>query len=667
MFDRLGHIPTFLLVLLITMASGFSAFGQPRTHSEEVASYDMEITLDTTNKKIAGHTVLSWTNTSSVPVHELYFHMYYNAFRNSKSTFFKERGVPAFLTTDIDEICGWGWTHIYSFEDNRGTILTDSMYYVQTDDNNSDDRTVLLVRLARPVLPGETQDFTFDWEARIPKTMPRTGYNKSFYFMAQWFPKLGVLEPAGMRFADKAQWNCHQYHSNGEYYADFGNYNVSITVPSDYTVAASGVLRETEEKGGMNTWHFHAHDVIDFTWTCSPHYVVSETAYKNTTIRYYSYPYKVHLKERYFSTIKYAMSFLESHLAPYPYETLSIIDPPIHGMFTGGMEYPTLISTLSFCFFPEGFRTPETLVVHEFIHQYFMQMVATHEVEEPWMDEGVTSYYESRILDGMLGADRSTIDFLGFRTGNKTFNRVEYLGMDHPSIASNAIKSWEYKHGGYGEIAYNKAALWLQTLEGLIGTELMDDIMRRYFELYSFRHPCRYDFIEVVDSMVINRQGDRFPDGMQWFFDQVLYGTGMCDYAVADIRNTEVQASRGFLNSLDECEVATPEGDTIRFKSVVELHRLGTVQLPQEILIRFENGEERTFQWDGLARAHSIELETAYKVVLAEIDPERKIYMDSNFINNVRQVEPQTAALNRISTQLFVRLQSLLEFVSFAI
>ena len=200
--------------------------------------------------------------------------MYYNAFKNSKSTFFTERGVPEFLTRDIDDVCGWGWTHISSFIDEQGNELYDSMQYVQPDDANIHDQTVLKIKLAQAVKAGSTQTFKFNWEAKIPKTMPRTGYNKSFYFMAQWFPKLGVLEPAGMRFNDETKWNCHQYHSSGEYYSDFGDYDVSIHVPENYTVASSGQLMSQEKTSNGKIWRFVVDDVIDFTWTCSPHYVL---------------------------------------------------------------------------------------------------------------------------------------------------------------------------------------------------------------------------------------------------------------------------------------------------------------------------------------------------------------------------------------------------------
>ncbi len=651
------------LICLLVICQYNDTIAQTKQLSSKIANYDMDILLDAKTKTLKGKTTLRWKNISDQPIDELYFHMYYNAFKNARSTFFKERGVPEFLTTDIDDTCGWGWTHISSFKDNYGNELSDRMNYVQTDDDNIYDQSVLKIDLIEPVLADSMHIFYFEWEAKIPKTMPRTGYNKDFYFLAQWFPKLGVLEPKGMRFAKETQWNCHQYHSNGEYYSDFGDYDVTLTVPSDFIVASSGELNSKVENESTSSWNFKAIDVIDFTWTCSPHYELYTEKYKNTELKFYCYPYKRHVKERYFKAIKFAMKFLDDRLMDYPYSTLSIVDPPIHGMFTGGMEYPTLITSLSFCFFPKGFKTPETLVVHEYIHQYFMQMVATHEVEETWMDEGITSYYESRILDSLMGTNESTIDFLGFKTGNKTFNRVEYFGMDHPSIESNDAKSWEYKHGGYGEIAYNKTALWLQTLEGIIGQESMDLIMKEYFMKWKFKHPSRYDFIQIVNDWVMINIAEKFPDGMDWFFEQVLYGTGTCDYSVASIRNIETIADKGIFDHQKGCEVK--DVNKPKYNSRVVFYRLDEMYFPLDIKVFFEDGSEEHFKWDGKARSHDITIESDLKIVKAIIDPELKIYIDKNFINNSLSIEPNKSALNKLSANLFLKVQSIVEFISF--
>ena len=618
--------------MTLFLVSNVQLDSQTPALSEPIASYNMQIELDVADKKLMGQTTLTWKNTASDTIYTLFFHLYYNAFKNSESTFFKERGVPEILSKNIDNDCGWGWSNIEEFEDAQGQSLVDKMRYVQPDDGNPNDQSVLQVDLITPILPGEEKVFNFKWTAKIPKTMPRTGYNKEFYFFAQWFPKIGVYEPAGRRYATKGQWNCHQYHSNGEYYADFGHYNVYLSVPSDYIVAASGELMGQEKEGEMKTWHFTAHDVIDFTWSCSPHFEVQKDSFEHTTIQYYSYPYKQHLKDRYFETLKFSMDYLQEHLGPYPYKTLSLVDPPIHGIFTGGMEYPTLITSLSFEFFPEGIRTPETLAVHEYIHQYFMQMVATHEVEDPWMDEGITTYYEGRIMDAYLGEDKSTIEFGGIKAGNKSYNRAEFFASPYKQVASNAIKSWEYTNGGYGDIVYNKAALWLQTLEGIIGKQHMDKIMSLYFKRWQFKHPCRHDFEDLVNSYVVEHLANRFPDGMSWFFDQVMYGTDLCDYKVHSIQHDTPNAPRGFFEDLENCE---PSSDTEPLvKSIIEVHRTEGIYVPLEIEIIFESGRDSLVTWFDDSMAKTITVVDSEKVTHVQLDPKRKIYLDKNWINN---------------------------------
>jgi len=625
----------------------------------------MEIYLDTEQKKIDATTQLTWKNISTDTIKELHFHLYYNAFKNTQSTFFKEQGVPDWLIKDIDSECGWGWSHISSFKDSDGNDLTNKMNFVHPDDDNENDRTVLVVSLERPIMPSESQVFYFDWQAKIPKTMPRTGYNKDFFFLAQWFPKTGVYEPAGMRFSEEGQWNCHQYHSSGEYYSDFGNYDVKMNVPQDYIVASSGELQGQSKEGDRKIWHFKGHDIIDFTWTCSPHFVISEDNYKHTKIQFYTYPYKEYLKSRYFSAIKFCMRFLDESLGEYPYKTLSIIDPPIHGMFTGGMEYPTLITSLSFEFFPQGIKTPETLVVHEFIHQYFMQMIATHEVEETWMDEGITSYYEGRILDAFMGEHTSTVDVFGIKSGNKEFNRAEFFGSDNQTIAPNSIKSWNYKHGGYGDIAYNKTALWLQTLEGLVGVELMDKIMKAYFQTWKFKHPSRYDFIKIFNEMIKAEIPDKFPNGMDWYFDQVLYGTDLCDYKIRSISSSLNKSPRGFISNLDECR-STVSSDLIYTNRVV-IERIEGIKLPIDIELTFEDGSTQLFTWDGQNRSHDVTIQSNKKVSSAKVDPDFKVMLDKNFINNSMSVERQTKGIKSVLNKVMTSLQHIMESVTFLI
>ena len=627
--------------------------------------YQIQVSLDTATHTLSANTTLTWTNPDNKPVDHMLFHMYYNAFKNTNSTFFLENEFPESLRPSSDDGCQWSYSEITAISDNYGNDLTPLTSYVQPDDDNIEDQSVLRLDLITPVNPGESITLSFDWNAAIPNIMPRTGYNKEYYFFAQWFPKLGVYETAGMRYAEKSTWNCHQYHANGEYYSDFADYKVSMTVPNSYTVASSGQLKSKHAVDSqMTTWTFDCDSIIDFTWATSPHFTLQQDKYKDTDILFYTYPYKADVSSRYFRAIKYCMQYLDEKLGDYPYPTLSIVDPPIHGLFTGGMEYPTLVTSISFNFFPEGFRTPETLVMHEFIHQYFMQMVATHEVEEAWMDEGFTTYWEGRILDDFLGESSSMVDFAGFNIGTKEYNRFEFLNSEYNKSAPITDKSYEFEGAAYGPISYNKTALWLQTLERMIGLELMDDIWRTYFRKWKFKHPCRQDFIDVVNELVKLKSSD-FPDGMDWYFDQVIYGTGLCDYAITNISNEVISTEAGFIDNDVDCENST---ETDQVKSTVTIRKLEEIIVPQRLKIYFNNGEILTEEILAKNEYTELTYTSDSEITKAIIDPDTLIYIDSNLLNNSFTTEQHSSEANSTMTSwLLGKFQNALEFISLLI
>ncbi len=137
------------------------------------------------------------------------------------------------------------------------------MRFIHPDDDNVNDRTVLEVQLDKPVLPHDSIELKIDFTSKLPNA--RSGFNHDFFLVAQWFPKPGVNEPAGMRYAKKGGWNCHQYHAHSEYYADFSKYVVNITVPDNYKVGAVGELEnKTKNSDSTTTFTYVARDVMDF-------------------------------------------------------------------------------------------------------------------------------------------------------------------------------------------------------------------------------------------------------------------------------------------------------------------------------------------------------------------------------------------------------------------
>lgn len=651
----------------------------PEPLSPRIANYDITAELDPLERKIYGIEKLNWTNTSNDVITELQFHMYLNAFKNNQSTFMTEGGSRIGIRADDADENTWGYVDIKYIADEEDNDLSENMEYIQPDDDNEMDQTVLRVPLKKPLQPGEEINLEIKFTSKLPRLLARTGYAGDYYLVAQWFPKIGVYEYPGIRYATKGQWNCHQFHARSEFYADFGVYNVSLTLPKEYTVGATGsMVGDPRQEGAKQTWRFHAEDVIDFAWTASPRFEEIIDRWRHVKLKLYIQPEHKSLAKRYLQSAKESLEYFNNNLGKYPYPTLSIVDPSVEGIQSSGMEYPNFITGISFHNLPEGIRLVETVTVHEFGHQYFMMMLASNEFEESWLDEGFNTYYEGRCLDEYYGPKTSSIDVLGFNYGGAEGARIDYVGMNNPKIAENFRYVWEFKHGGYSDLAYNKTATWLKTLEGLVGIQTMDQIMKTYFERWKFKHPCATDFIAIVNEVVKKNHGDRFGEDMQWFFDQVLYGSDVCDYRVGAITNTKPRPKYGVFDDLDKWmswslaakekeEVDEEKEEVGPYESKVVLFRDGEVIMPQEILIHFEDGEEELILWDGKDRSFEIKRNREAKMQWVMLDPSKKIYMDRNFNDNSKTIEPNRGPIWKYASKFLVWLQNAMQSVTFLV
>ncbi len=634
--------------------------------SERIANYAINVKLDNETKTLTGKEVLNWRNLSKDTIRDLQFHLYLNAFKNNTSTFFKERGgaIPDWLLKGIKGN-EWGYIDIDNIVDEDGNDLTEGIVFIQPDDNNESDQTVVSIPLEKPILPGQTANFTLEFTSKLPRIIARTGYgSQDYYFVAQWFPKLGVYETKGQRYAQKGQWNCHQFHRNSEFFADFGVYDVEITLPNKLIVGASGsLLKTTENEDNTTTYRYRAEDVIDFTWTASPNFVVKNDRWEHVDIRLLIQPEHIAHMPRYLESAKYTLEYMTQEVGEYPYPTLTIVDPPIYGIRSSGMEYPTLVTGGSFYGMPKGLKTIEIVTVHEVGHQYFMQMLASNEFEEPWLDEGFNTYFENRIMDHYYGEKTSTFNMLGYHIGGTENSRLGYVSMENPKIAENFRPAWGYKHGGYGDITYNKTGTWLVTLERILGEETMSKIMKTYFERWKFKHPCGNDFIDIVNEIVIREHGEEFGPSMDWFFDQVLFSSNLCDYEVHSINNQRIQEPVGFFDQengekIYEKPEEKEEPDSL-YRSTVVLHRLGEVMMPMEILVHFENGDEVLEKWEGQERSFEFIYERPEKVEWAQIDPQYKIQIDANLNNNSLTLQPKKAPVLKYTSKFMFWVQNL--------
>lgn len=606
--------------------------------SNRIANYTIEVSLDTDNKTLLGNEKIVWKNTSMDAINELQMHLYLNAFRNEKTTFMRESNGGQLRGEKLEkDQKNWGNIYITSFTSNRGENLNSKISYIQPDDNNKNDRTVIKVELAEPLLPNQQIELSISFKAKLPKIFARTGFANDYFLLGQWFPKMGVYETKAVGNTTKGQWNCHQFHANTEFFADFGNYDVSMNVPTNYVVGATGIFKsETLLKNNRKLVRYTADDVHDFAWTTSPKFQIVEQKWKHVKIKAMMQPEHFSQANRYISSAMVALTYYEKHIGQYPYTVLTLVDPTLSGRGSGGMEYPTFITCGTSWGIGEWARFAEIVTIHEFGHQYFQGMLASNEFEESWLDEGFNQYMEGRIMDGTYKKG-SQFNILGFQMDDMEASRESYVSMTNPRISPIYRNAWQYPKGSYSVLTYTKTATWMKTLENLVGEKVMNEILQTYFLRWKFKHPKAQDFITIVNEIVPKRLGSKYGSDMNWYFKQVLFEAPVCDYAITDLKNSDRKAP--------------PAGE-------FTVQRLGDMIMPCEILVVFEDKTSKLIEWDGKNTLRSFFFKKKIKYVA--IDPKHKNLMDIDLINNSKSIKPTKGFATKYAMKVLFWVQQLL-------
>jgi hypothetical protein len=663
-----------LLLLAFLVAAPAAAQSLPE-RSDRIVDYRISVALDPATRQLTGKQTLTWRNPSTTDaVAELQFHLYLNAFKNTKSTFMKESGGQ--LRGDEMAKDGWGWIDITSLKTSAGADLKPTLAFIQPDDGNTDDQTVVKATLPEAVAPGGSVTLEMTFTSKLPQVFARTGFKDDFYLVGQWFPKLGVYEPAGMRGRETGGWNCHQFHANSEFYADFGSYAVEITVPSHYVVGATGERKGTRTNAsGTTTYTYEQADIHDFAWTADPDYVVvnakfsgsqdvtpaeyartaallgrtlDEVRLSDVDITVLLQPDHRRQAQRHIDAAKVGLKYYGLQYGRYPYKTLTVVDPAPGAGGAGGMEYPTFITAGSawlFNYWPfDKIRSVEMVTVHEFGHQFWYGMVGSNEFEEAWLDEGVNTWSTSKAMVAAYGPDATMVEFLGLRMGDRDMNRAS----NDRSARYNRVlaTSWDYTPPGvYGFYSYYKPSLALSTLEGYLGEQTMARVMRTYHERWRFKHPRSEDFFALVNDVT--------GQDWSWYFDQVIRGTDIVDYDIGSARTKLKRTPQGVFGergarqtvSASDADARDREAERAKkqvYESVVVVRRSGGVKLPVEVAFKFEGKPAERQRWDGREPTKTFRFERPEKLEWVDVDPDRKIALDVNWVNNGRRIEPDS-------------------------
>jgi len=529
----------------------------------------IEAVYDADQRRIDGTMRLRWHNTASVPIEDLQFHLYLNAFSSNRSTFMRDSGGEMRGARHDGE--HWGWIEVDSMRLPDGTDLEAGEELIAPDDGNPDDRTVARYPLPQPLLPGEWIVLEIDFTSQLPAPpFARTGThpNGDYILAGQWYPKIAVFEDAGDRGRAEAGWNAHQFHPESEFYADFGDYDVTLDLPDRYRgkIGATGHRVEQSEADGRVRERYVQRGVHDFAWTADPNYVVltdlfdpdkdvpalyrsrfaellavseAEVTLTPVAIELFVQPSNRDQAQRYIGAAKAAIRGYGTRLGAYPWGTLTLVDPPIGAFGSGGMEYPTFITlgTHPALQYPpfDHVLAPEVVTVHEFGHQFFQGMIANNEFEEAWMDEGINTYYENEVMAEAYGPASFTI--LGLEMTH--VDSLRSGGLDRGQFRDPLVMpAWRYISGGsYSLSSYPRTGLVLNHLQRLLGAQTFHRAMRAFFQQYRFTHPSTADFERTIQSETGQDLG--------WFFRQALHSTRNLDYEVRSLLSSEVKKPRG--------------------------------------------------------------------------------------------------------------------------
>ena len=522
------------------------SFSQNNYWQQEV-DYEMVIDVNVQNHTYNGSQKLVFTNNSPETLDRVFYHLYFNAFKPG---------------TDLEQ------NSRYSTDDSRtmskNILMLDEkdwgdvqIKWMLQDGNPIEfkvEETILDVALEKPVRSGESTTLEMEFFVQTPAMIRRSGKNSEdnvAFSMSQWYPKLCQYDDEG--------WHANPYIGR-EFYGIWGNFDVTINIDKDYTVAGSGYLQSPELIGhgyaplkeGVNhgdkiSWRFIAPNVHDFSWAADPlftHDYIDIEGGPRVHFFYKSDSKYVNLWQEFQPNSVEFLKFFSETIGKYPYDQYSIIMAGDGGMeyamctFIDGVGHPTLYSLYS-------------VTSHEIAHTWFQFLMATNESKHSWMDEGFTSYIDDVALNVVLEQGKA----LPNENAYKDYFRWVSTGLEEP-MTTHADR---FKYNtGYGMSAYDKGSIFLSQLQYVIGKENFDSTLKRYFNDWSFKHPKPNDFIRSAEKV----------SGLEldWYLLDWTQSTMTIDYSVNSVYG-------------------------IDNKTRVVLKRIGQMGMPIDLRVELTSGE----------------------------------------------------------------------------
>ncbi len=618
-----------------------------------VASYRIEAAWDGEQKTLVGRETVTFVNRTSREFPDVVLHLYLNGFRNTRSTLW--RGLPP-----PSGSAAFGFCELKRVALPDGTDLTRLISFETPANDNAEDRTLARVPLPRTVRPGETLVLEVDFESRLPRGILRTGWKDDFVFAGQWFPKLAKAMDAG--------WRGRPFHSSTEFFADFGSYEVTLLLPAEMKgkVAATGrVVEEADEAAGRIRVRALAEDVHDFAFAFSPRFevrreTVAPKGLPKVDVLLFLQPDHRRSRERILRAAREGLALFGTWLTPYPYEVLTIVDPPT-GSGAEAMEYPTLFTGGTTWLSPASGGEPGAVTLHELAHQWFQGMLASDETSEAHLDEGLASWISARAATRIFGTPSPVVEAFGVPIPLRSLKRPLPEGESQDALDQAAFsrsdpvlrETWRSLDDvAVRTNAYSRTALLLESVARTTGDQPLFAALKEYTRRFSFRHPTTSDFLGVLGEVAGPQARDLVERG--WA------SAGAVDYAVTRASTRRAAPAAGYLGEGPRRAYRAPAEPARSFESTVVVQRLGEIAWPVEVEMRFEGGQTVTRRWDGRAEWMRWRI-TGPRLVSAVVDPRRACLLDVNRMNDGLRTEPDPTAARAWGHRLRFLAQNILE------
>ncbi len=511
-----------ILSICVFVAHNSNAYWQQKV------DHKISVTLDDESHILRGYQEMVYTNNSPDTLEYIFMHLYPNAYKHDHTAFAKQK---------VEN----GDTKFY-FSDKYEKGFIDSLSFTANDlplnySKYNDNEDIVFLELVEPILPGKSVTIETPFRVVIPKTFSRLGHIGQSYQITQWYPKPAVY--------DKDGWHMMPYLDQGEFFYEYGDYDVEMTLPSNYVIASTGDLQTESEKefrrlrdisklpsgeaekslskessSQLKTIQFTQKNVHDFAWFADKQFLISTQDFQkpsgaNCTAYSFITPDNLLKYKTSAKALAETAKYLSENVGEYPYNQISIVDGPLYA--GGGMEYPNIaiIGTL-----PDE-KTVNIVIAHEAGHNWFQGILGSNERIHPWLDEGVNSFYEAKVVEHLKN---NNIPIAKSGQNGIIYMLNGHIHHDQPI----EFPSTEYTDANYGGVVYAKAAKALEFLEGYMTPEDFSKGIKQYFNLWNGKHPSPTDFRYAMER---NTQKN-----LDWFFDDLLRRKQPIDLKISKLK-----------------------------------------------------------------------------------------------------------------------------------